>query len=78
MQILDKPKRIVFRLQIDGLAKDCSNSIANALELLQFFAKPSKCPVGNNPLMALYLLLIVRRINDGGNLLPNTAKGIFP
>ena len=26
---------------IDGLAQDCSNSIANALELLQFCAKPS-------------------------------------
>ena len=26
---------------IDGLAQDCSNSIANALELLQSFNKPS-------------------------------------
>ena len=29
--------------QIEGLAQDCSNSIANALELLQSCAKPSKC-----------------------------------
>ena len=28
--------------QIDGLVQDCSNSIANALELLQSCAKPSK------------------------------------
>ena len=26
---------------IDGLVKDCSNSIANALDLLQYCAKPS-------------------------------------
>ena len=26
---------------IDGLVQDCSNSIANALELLQSFTKPS-------------------------------------
>ena len=28
----------------DGLGQDCSNSIANALELLQSYAKPSKSP----------------------------------
>ena len=28
-------------LDIDGLVKDCSNSIANALELLQSCTKPS-------------------------------------
>ena len=28
--------------QIDGLVQDCSNSIANALELLQSCTKPSK------------------------------------
>ena len=28
---------------IDGLAQDCSNSIANALELLQSWTKPSTC-----------------------------------
>ena len=28
--------------KIDGLLQDCSNSIANALELLQFCTKPSK------------------------------------
>ena len=27
---------------IDGLVQDCSNSIANALELLQPYTKPSK------------------------------------
>ena len=30
------------RHQIDGLVQDCSNSIANALELLQSCIKPSK------------------------------------
>ena len=29
----------------DGLVQDCSNSIANALELLQSCAKPSICPL---------------------------------
>ena len=29
---------------IDGLAQDCSNSFANALELLQSYAKPSIWP----------------------------------
>ena len=28
---------------IDGFVQDCSNSIANALELLQSFTKPSIC-----------------------------------
>ena len=28
--------------QIDDLVQDCSNSIANALELLQSFTKPLK------------------------------------
>ena len=29
---------------IDGFGQDCRNSIANALELLQFCTKPSICP----------------------------------
>ena len=32
--------KMIF-IYIDGLAQDCSNSIANALELLQPGAKPS-------------------------------------
>ena len=28
--------------EVDGLVQDCSNSIANALELLQSCTKPSK------------------------------------
>ena len=35
--------RICKHVYIDGLAQDCSNSIANALELLQSCAKPSIC-----------------------------------
>ena len=31
-----------FGDQIDGLVQDCSNSIANAMELLQCCTKPSK------------------------------------
>ena len=31
----------VFQYHIDGLVQDCSNSIANALELLQSCTKPS-------------------------------------
>ena len=29
--------------KMDGLVQDCSNSIANALELLQSSSKPLKC-----------------------------------
>ena len=32
---------MIFGDQIDGLVQDCSNSISNALELLQSFTKPS-------------------------------------
>ena len=32
-------------LDIDGLVQDCSNSIANALELLQSCTKPSIYPI---------------------------------
>ena len=31
-----------YRFQIDGFLQDCSNSIADALELLQSCTKPSK------------------------------------
>ena len=30
--------------EIDGSVQDCSNSSANALELLQFYTKPSRLP----------------------------------
>ena len=33
--------------QINGLVQDCSNSIANALELLQSCTKPWKCRMSN-------------------------------
>ena len=32
-----------IHLYVDGLVQDCSNSIANALELLQSCTKPSMC-----------------------------------
>ena len=45
----DKGLSVGFRVlgfwHIDGLAQDCSNSIANALELLQYCAKPSICNI---------------------------------
>ena len=31
----------IYRDDIDGLVQDCSNSIANAMELLQSSTKPS-------------------------------------
>ena len=34
---------------IDGLVQDCSNSIANALELLQSFTKPYISSMQNLP-----------------------------
>ena len=36
------------KYHIDGLVQDCSNSIANALELLQFCTKPLTCKVHPN------------------------------
>ena len=38
------------KVKIDGLVQDCSNSIANALELLQSCTEPWKC---------LYMMLCV-------------------
>ena len=32
-------------IHIDGLVQDCSNSIANAMELLQSCTKPSICAI---------------------------------
>ena len=34
-------QRNCYKIDIDGLAQGCSNSIANALELLQSCTKPS-------------------------------------
>ena len=39
---------------IDGLAQDCSNSIANALELLQSCVKPS---IFTHPFIDLHIIL---------------------
>ena len=38
---MDSSTELAFMLYIDGLVQDCSNSIANALELLQSCTKPS-------------------------------------
>ena len=40
---------------IDDLVQDCSNSIANALELLQSCTKPSMCQLG------MYLIRLTLR-----------------
>ena len=37
-----------FHWNIDGLAQDCSNAIADAIELLQSCAKPSICYLESN------------------------------
>ena len=39
---------------IDGLVQDCSNSIANALELLKSWTKPS---LSNNNILMLFWLI---------------------
>ena len=39
----DQTKALQQLKYIDGLVEDCSNSIANALELLQSSTKPSVC-----------------------------------
>ena len=39
------PIKDIFKQYIDSLAQDCSNSIANALELPQSCARPSIYPV---------------------------------
>ena len=43
-----KPSR-TNQYEINGLAQDSSNSITNALELLQSCAKPSKCSMSSTP-----------------------------
>ena len=40
---------------IDGLVQDCSNCIANALELLQSCTKPSICGVNNSTWLMLWI-----------------------
>ena len=42
-------------LDIEGLAQDCSNSSALAMELLQSCAKPSICPLLNKKSITLSL-----------------------
>ena len=39
--ISECPMQFIKYYDIDGLVQDCSNSIANALELLQSCSKPS-------------------------------------
>ena len=41
-----------IRKDIDSLVQDCSNSIANALELLQFCTKPSISSIVVSPMPA--------------------------
>ena len=44
---------------MDGLEQDCSNSITNALELLQSFTKPSVwSPYPCSQMIYMYLLFI--------------------
>ena len=40
---------VLLVVSVDGLAQDCSNSIANPLELLQSCTKPSLCILPLNP-----------------------------
>ena len=40
MYIVDPTRSLFYKKYIDGLVQDCSNSIANALELLQSCTKP--------------------------------------
>ena len=48
------------RYGVDGLVQDCSNSIANALELLQSWTKPSVCPVWiQSPIYILCVIMIL-------------------
>ena len=44
-------------LHIEGLAQHCSNSIANALELLQFCTKPSICSLAIQVIYSPYAFL---------------------
>ena len=52
---LSEPMLIILLAHIDGLVQDCSNSIANALELLQSCTKPS-----------IYASLGLRELTLGG------------
>ena len=40
-------EHLLLQGHVDGLVQNCSNSIANALELLQSCAKPSMLSVAN-------------------------------
>ena len=62
---------VLVQYYIDGLVQDCSNSIANALELLQSCAKPLILPPSE-----VLIDLRNRRYNHGGNFIglkPNTC-----
>ena len=56
------------RNQIDGLVQDCSNSIANALELLQSCTKPSKLshhhPSTHSSMALFQLMTYPERMKD--------------
>ena len=60
-------------LYIDGSVQDCSNSIANALELLQSCTKPSIC--------ILHISFMIQVPNSEGNLgwwNPHSLAVMFP
>ena len=50
-------------LQIDGSEKDCSISIANALEILQSYTEPSICTISLNS-ADLFQILCMRGMMD--------------
>ena len=74
---------------IDGLVQDCSNSIANALELLQSCTKPSICPFnwnlkassftwGRQRLSVFVLTLLAKQTNITHSLLSKISLSYIP
>ena len=59
---------------IDGLGRDYSNSIANALELLQSYSKPLKYPETSN----IRCTLVVNKIVDHSDVVGASPVGVAP
>ena len=56
--MIDIDLKIIWLTTHDDLAQDCSNSIANALELLQSCAKPSYYLLRNYSFHGGYIIII--------------------
>ena len=69
-----------LRVHIDGLVQDCRISIANALEILQSYTKPSKCVLKTPPytifieMYSVYSQWTERNHRNGCNIFKESFK----